>query len=216
MLACAVFAFETTLQPVGLLPLLSGCAASYLVSSLLMRNSMMTEKIARRGIRAPAEYMADVLDQVLVRDVASKKVVSFNAHDTVQKTRAWLATGAPEATHQGFPLVNEQGVLVGVLTRRDLLDPAVNDQRHLSALVRRTVKYVYDDSTVREAANHMVNHDIGRLPVVRRSSPRELVGIITRSDVLGAFQQHVDEGLPQAPTIRLSALMQRRKKVARG
>ena len=46
LLASAVFAFETTLQPVGLLPLLGGCAASYLASSLLMRNSLMTEKIA--------------------------------------------------------------------------------------------------------------------------------------------------------------------------
>ncbi len=52
MLASVVFAFETTLQPLGLLPLLGGCAASYLISMLLMRNSLMTEKISRRGIRA--------------------------------------------------------------------------------------------------------------------------------------------------------------------
>src|SRR5690606_13494351 len=77
MLASAVFAFETTLQPFGLLPLLGGCAASYLVASLLMRNSIMTEKIARRGIRTPEEYLADTLDQVLVREVASTGIVSL-------------------------------------------------------------------------------------------------------------------------------------------
>ena len=64
VLASAMLAFETTYQPYGLLPLLAGCAASYLVATLLAKNSMMTEKIARMGIRAPAEYMADPTPRV--------------------------------------------------------------------------------------------------------------------------------------------------------
>src|SRR4029079_5106222 len=99
MLASVVFAFETTLQPLGLLPLLGGCAASYLVSSLSMRHSLMTEKMARRGIQAPTEYFADVLPQVLVRDVSSRGVVSLQTTDTVGKTREWLTTGAKGTTH---------------------------------------------------------------------------------------------------------------------
>ena len=63
LLASVVFAFETTLQPLGLLPLLGGCTAAYLVSCLLMQHTIMTEKIARRGVRVPAEYSADFLDQ---------------------------------------------------------------------------------------------------------------------------------------------------------
>jgi CIC family chloride channel protein len=58
-LASVVFAFETTLQPLGLLPLLAGCAAAYLVSSLLMQNTIMTEKLARRGVVAPVDYAAE-------------------------------------------------------------------------------------------------------------------------------------------------------------
>ena len=61
LLASVVFAFETTRQPLGLLPLLGGCTAAYLVSCLLMRNSIMTEKIARRGVRVAGEYAADFL-----------------------------------------------------------------------------------------------------------------------------------------------------------
>ena len=75
LLTSVVFAFETTLQPFGLLPLLGGCAAAYLISSLLMRNTIMTEKIARRGVRVPTEYAADFLDQVLVRVAATREVV---------------------------------------------------------------------------------------------------------------------------------------------
>jgi H+/Cl- antiporter ClcA/CBS domain-containing protein len=202
MLACTVFAFETTLQPFGLLPLLGGCAASYLVSSLLMRNSLMTEKIARRGIHAPAEYVADVLEQVRVGQVASKKLVALKAEDTLRTVRAWLASGAGGTSHQGFPVINERGALVGVLTRRDLLDGVAGEEQPLSTHIKRMVKFVYDDCTVRQAANHMVNHQVGRLPVVRRAAPHEVVGMITRSDVLSVFQRHVDEAQPQRPTLR--------------
>ncbi|HEX2670074.1 MAG TPA: chloride channel protein, partial [Polyangiaceae bacterium] len=83
LLASVVFAFETTLQPLGLLPLLGGCSAAFLVSCLLMRNTIMTEKIARRGIKVPSEYAADFLDQVRVGDFATRDVIAFAATDTV-------------------------------------------------------------------------------------------------------------------------------------
>jgi CBS domain-containing protein len=211
MLACAVFAFETTLQPVGLLPLLGGCAAAYLTSSLLMRNSLMTEKIERRGIRAPAEYMADVLDQVLIRDVASKPVVSLRAEDAVSKVRAWLASGAGGTSHQGFPVLNDKGVLIGVLTRKDVLDPVVTDEQPLASVIKRSPKFVYDDLTVRQAAHHMVNHQIGRLPVVRRGPKPQVVGMVTRSDILSVFQRHVEETERQQPTIGWGSKVARRR-----
>jgi CBS domain-containing protein len=121
----------------------------------------------------------------------------------VDKVRAWLESGVAGTSHQGFPLVNDKGVLVGVLTRRDLLDPETAGDLELASLVKRTLKYVYDDCTVRQAANHMVNHQIGRLPVVRRDNPREVVGIVTRSDILSVFERHIDEAERQSPTIRL-------------
>ncbi len=62
LLASVIFAFETTREPTGLLPLLGGCAAAYLVSGLLMRNTIMTEKIVRRGVRVPDAYVAREVD----------------------------------------------------------------------------------------------------------------------------------------------------------
>src|SRR5205814_6111795 len=95
LLTSAVFAFETTLQPLGLLPLLGGCSASFLVSSLLMRNTIMTEKIVRRGVRVPAEYEADFLDQIPVREVASRTLVTLRGEQTLEEVRAWIAGGGP-------------------------------------------------------------------------------------------------------------------------
>jgi CBS domain-containing protein len=202
MLASAVFAFETTLQPVGLLPLLGGCAAAYLASSLLMRHSIMTEKIARRGVRTPAEYLADPLEQVLVTAVATPEVVTLPADDTVGQARGWIASGAPGTEHQGFPVVDPRGTLVGLITRRDLADASLPDDRRVADAVRHAVRFVYDDGTVRQAADHMVNHAIGRLPVVSRDRPHRLVGILTRSDVLSGYRRRVREANLQDPTLR--------------
>ena len=203
LLASAVFAFETTLQPLGLLPLLAGCAASYLVSCLLMRNSIMTEKIARRGISPPAEYVADPLEQVLVRQVCSRGVISLKADETLAVVRQWLTSGAKGTTHQGFPVLDDRGVLIGVVTRRDLVKLTDPDGRRIRDVIVRTPKYVYDDCTVRQAADHMVNHGIGRLPVVSRATPHKVLGMVTRSDILSGYRRRVEEARAEAPTIHL-------------
>jgi chloride channel protein, CIC family len=193
LLASVVFAFEATRQPIGLLPLLGGCAAAYLVSWAVAPHSIMTEKIARRGRRVPFEYASDFLDFQLVRDWASRAVVTVAADATLAATRAWIASGAGDTTHQGFPVVDPAGRLVGVVTRRDLLDPAVPDARRVRDVVKRPPAVVFDDHSLREAADHMVRENVGRLPVVTRAAPRTVVGMITRSDLLAAHAHRLDE-----------------------
>jgi chloride channel protein, CIC family len=193
VLASVVFAFETTLQPFGLLPLLGGCMASYLVSCLLMRNSIMTEKIVRRGIRVPSEYSADFLDQILVSEVASQGVVAIKAEDILADVRTWLASSQPGTTHQGFPVITKDGLLAGVLTRRDILNASASPQSCVRDLIRRPPVVVYSDCTLRDAADHMVNHGIGRLPVVVRGTASNVVGMISRSDILSSYRRKIDD-----------------------
>lgn len=192
LLASVVFAFETTRQPFGLLPLLGGCAAAYLVSSLVMRHSIMTEKIARRGGRVLTEYSVDTLAQTLVKDYGLRPVVTLNAEDMLEAVRAWLASGAQGTSHQGFPVVSPSGELVGVLTRRDLMDGSQPAGRRVRELVRRPLAVVFEDSSLREAADHMVREGVGRLPVVRRDAPKQVVGILTRSDLLAGHQRRLE------------------------
>jgi chloride channel protein, CIC family len=194
LLASVVFAFETTRQPVSLLPLLAGCAAAYLVALLLDRHSIMTTKLARRGASVRTEYAADHLAHVLVRDVMSRAVATLRAEDTVQQVRDWLALPAdasPErprgaSSHQGFPVIDDRGVLLGVVTRRDLHDAVASPGRTIRSLIRRAPIVVFERSTLRDAADLMVVEQVGRLPVVSRTRQQALVGIITRSDLLAA------------------------------
>jgi len=188
-----VFAFETTRQPLGLLPLLGGCSAAFFISCLFMRNTIMTEKIARRGVRVPGEYAADFLDQIQAGAAASRPVVSLLGGDTLESVRARIASHSPGYSHQGFPVLDADGFLIGVLTRRDLLDAENAGTRHVGDLLRRPAAVAFEDTTLREAADHMVRENVGRLPVVSRREPRKVVGMLTRSDLLAAHKRRLEE-----------------------
>jgi H+/Cl- antiporter ClcA len=203
LLASVVFAFETTRQPLGLLPMLVGCAAAYLVSLLLSRHSIMTEKLARRGASVRPEYAVDHLAQVLVRDVGVRPVVTIRADDDLGSVRRWLTAGADGATHQGFPVLDDAGRLVGVVTRRDLLDPSHGDALRVRVAVHRAPVVVYDENTLRDAADQMVLEHVGRLPVVRRGAEREVVGIVSRSDLLAAHAPRLEAAHRVRPVRRL-------------
>jgi CBS domain-containing protein len=105
--------------------------------------------------------------------------------------------------------VDETGLLVGVLTRRDLLADRPGSTP-LRELLRRPPVIVYEDSTLHDALNHLVNHDVGRLPVVPRDRRGTVVGIITRSNILAAYRRRLDEARLSDPHIRFSRRPQNR------
>jgi CBS domain-containing protein len=209
LLASVVFAFETTLQPLGLLPLLGGCTAAYLVSCFLMRNTIMTEKIARRGIRVPSEYAADFLDQVWVGEVASREVVTLDASDRLQEVRAWLDSGAAGALHHAFPVLDDADRLLGVVTRRQVLDKTKLDDARVASLLTRAPAVAFENSSLREAANLMVTEGVGRLPVVAPAEPSKVVGILTRSDLLSAHGRRLNEDDHVHPRMKMTPLIRK-------
>jgi len=216
LLTSIVFAFETTQQPFGLLPLLGGCTAAYLVSALTMRNTIMTEKIARRGVRVPSEYAADFLSQVGTGKACTREVVSLRSDDRLGDVRHWLNSGKAEAQHQGYPVLGENGHVLGVLTRRDLLDVRLPDMHRVGAMVRRAPIVVREDHSLREAADHMVAENVGRLIVVAARAPHGMVGILTRGDLLAAHTRRLHEAHDADRHIRVRRAIRSRWQRGRG
>jgi predicted transcriptional regulator len=101
------------------------------------------------------------------------------------------------------------------VTRRDLLDPSHPEDVVIASLVRRGAVVVYEDNTLREAADHMVRAGVGRLPVVSREAPRVVTGIISRSDLLSAHEDRLDAAHVTEQSLPLSAPWSRRQRVAR-
>jgi H+/Cl- antiporter ClcA len=210
-LASVVFAFETTREPAAILPLLAGCAAAFVVSGLLMETTIMTEKIVRRGVRVPADYEADPLVQIPVRGAASAPVVTLQADMPLERARAFLASGVPGSAHQGFPILNADRRLVGVLTRRDLLGAADRTAgTPIGDLLAQPAITIPEGATLRDAADRMARAGIGRLPVVADDAPTRVVAILTRGDLLDAYAARLKQADRTARHISLRALYARR------
>jgi CBS domain-containing protein len=203
LLASVVFAFETTRQPLGLLPLLAGCVGAFLVSLLRMRSTIMTERLERRGAPVQTEYAADYLSQVLVRDCATDEVETLEADRTIESARAWLASGEPGTTHQGYPVVQRDGTVLGLVMQREIAAADLKQVQTVGQLVRRAPVIIYENQTARNAADHMVREGIGRLLVVDRAAPTRLTGILTRSDLIEAHKRRLDAATKARRGIKL-------------
>ncbi len=209
LLASVIFAFETTLQSSGLLPLLGGCAGAYLISTTLMKHTIMTEKIARRGLHVPSEYAADHLARVLVRDGLSRQVTSLRQEQSIGEVRAWCRAHTEGSAHGGWPVLDEQGELMGVISRKDIFSAERSEDDAIGAAIHPIPAVVFEDNTLREAADLMVMEKVGRLPVVLRGAPLQVVGILTRSDLLHAHESRLEEEHKAFQTIPVSSLWQK-------
>lgn len=207
LLASIVFAFETTLQPLALLPITAGCAPAFLVSALLMKHTIMTEKIARRGVQVPVDYAADFLERISVREVASSQVVSLLANQTLGEVRSWIAQRGPGSTHHGFPVVDQRHRLVGLISQRDLLDLREPDSKRVGELVRGPFVVTFKDNSLRQAIDLMAREGLGRVPVVERDNPGKLGGILSDSDVRSAIRAWLEESEEAKRTLHWRALL---------
>lgn len=193
LLTSIVFAFETTLQPFALLPLTAGCTAAYLTSGVLMKHTIMTEKVERRGIHVPTDYSADFLSQILVRDVATYQVVTLRADQTLQEARDWLASDQPGSSHHGFPVIDAEGRLVAMISEFELTHSHEPATKRIGEIARPPLAVAFEDHSVREAMDLMAREKLGRLPVTRRDDRNRLVAIVSGSDIRAGLRWHLEE-----------------------
>ncbi|WP_046791731.1 chloride channel protein [Tatumella morbirosei] len=202
-MASVVFAFETTQQYHGILPLLAGCTASFLVSGLMMQQTIMTGKIHRRGVRVPSDYSSDYLATISVGMICSRDVVFIEANRTVQNMRQWLDQNSRETQHQGYP-VKTNGHIIGVITRKDISNTSLPPGMTVGDCLTRPLLTISETHSAREAADYMVESDVGRLLVISDGPGPKITGIITRGDLLAAHSRRLkDQKQRQAGTNEL-------------
>lgn len=122
-LTSIVFALETTGQINGLLPLLGACLAAYFVSFFLMKGSIMTEKINRRGVKTPDVYEPDALQAVTVRELmtASNGPIAFSPACHVSDDAGLAAEMLGEYNTESIAVKDDDGQIIGVITARSIL-----------------------------------------------------------------------------------------------
>jgi chloride channel protein, CIC family len=195
--AFIVFAFEITHDYNAILPLMLGCVIADLIAIRYLRSSIMTEKLARRGLFVPEAYEAGVLQIVRVGEVMRRDVQPISPEMTIGELAERMARGeAAVNLTQGLPIVDKEGGLLGVVTQGDLLRGLEGDATgKLTVLEAGSNNPVvaYEDELAHDAMSRMLQHNIGRLPVVSREDPRHMVGYFNRSSILEAWSKQMHE-----------------------
>ena len=195
--AFIVFAFEITRDYNAILPLMLACVIADLIAIHYLPSSIMTEKLARRGLRVPGEYEAGVLQVVRVSEVMRKDVQPIAPEMTVGDLAERMSRGeASFNLTQGLPIIEKDGKLAGVVTQGDLLRALEADPKGTATVQEagtRNLVVAYPDESVFDALFRMLQNDIGRLPVVSREDTKEMIGYLNRSSILGAWTRQMEE-----------------------
>jgi H+/Cl- antiporter ClcA len=188
-----VFAFELTHDVGSLLPLLVACTLAHLVSVLVLRRSILTEKVARRGFHVMREYAVDPLEALFVREVMLPVVHTLAPDVRASELRRILQHDPAVRRQRLYPVLADGAGMVGVVGQSDLVLPDGDDDRPLSALMHRSVVTAYPDETLRVVADRMAEHQVGAVPVVERAKPRAVVGIVTSVELLAGRRRQLEE-----------------------
>jgi CBS domain-containing protein len=194
-----IFAFEITRDYNSVLPLMLVSVIADGIAMLLMPNSsIMTEKLARRGLRVHQDYETDVLSQARVADTMERELSTIAAKTTVGALAALIAQHDPVvARHEALLILDDAGKLAGIITRGDLLRALDKDSSGAMTVQQAgstRLVVTYPDELVSEAASKMLRYDIGRLPVVDRADHDKAVGYLGRSGVMAArLRRYQDE-----------------------
>ncbi len=181
-----LFAVELTGDIALLGPLLAASGAAYAVTVLLLKRSILTEKIARRGQHVVREYSVDPFELLRVADVMVREVDTVPAEMTVDQAIAFFSTD-DEHRHKSYPIQSRDGRVIGMVARADILRWRTEPDVHSESLFDRrsddSLVVGHADETVARLADRMAAEDVGRVPIVEHGTMR-LVGLVSRKDLL--------------------------------
>jgi H+/Cl- antiporter ClcA len=184
-LTATFFATELTGNTHVLVPLIAACATAHAVTVLLMKRSILTEKVARRGHHLVREYRVDPFALTRVREVMTTNVESVPASMTLHGAAAFLT--APETRHPSFPVIDAEGRVLGVID-----PPAILRWRRIGRHRKATlgellagskITLAYPDEYLEALSDKLLLANVSHLPVVSREGER-LVGYIGWKDMM--------------------------------
>ncbi|MCF3109127.1 chloride channel protein [Niabella sp. CC-SYL272] len=185
LLTSILFALETTGQVHALLALLAACALAYFISFYLMEHTIMTEKIARRGVRTPVNYTPDVLEQYQVKDVMSNEALLINNDNQIADVRRWLDQH-PDARASYFIIAGSDHQLRGVVSSSSLQSEHQDPTARVDTLIKRKSVWVRENGSLKTAVEIMLRFNVDLLPVTNKD--QVVIGSINYKNIMTAYQ----------------------------
>jgi H+/Cl- antiporter ClcA len=202
LLTSIIFAVETTAQSNALLPLLSACIASYFVSFFLMQNTIMTEKIARRGVKTPDSYEPDILEAITVQQVMNENETLISEENTIREVVEWLNKNTAY-TNNYFLVVNNEGLFKGLISTAALFNSQHDFGNKIGSLILLKPVIISATSSLRAAVEIMAREGVDVLPVTAGEDRNQLAGVLSYKDVISAYRKGTEEHEKNVPHISI-------------
>ena len=179
--------FEMTGDYKIMLPLMIACVISTLVVKWISSDSIYTMKLARRGIDILKLKNEDLLEKIKVSEAMFRKVITVNESKTVSDAESLLKS----TSHRGFPVLDSNGRLKGMITHQDIYN-ALKDGRGgitFAEIMSDNLVTCYPEETLKNALEKLGAHDIGRIPVIENNDTGKLIGLITRKNIISTYNK---------------------------
>jgi CIC family chloride channel protein len=190
-LSAILILFEMTGDYKIILPLMIACIIGSLASGQLLKESIYTLKLARRGVKISAGKEVNVLRSISVKDVMNTAVETIPENLSLGK----LAEKIPMSKYNSFPVVDEEKNLTGILSFIDyhgaVFDENLKDLVVAKDLATQDVVTVTLDDNLYGALEKITLKDFSILPVVSPDNPLKLMGVLSRRDIIGAYDKAV-------------------------
>lgn len=209
-LTSITFALESTMQSNALLPLLGACTSSYLISFFFMKNTIMTEKIARRGVITPDSYQPDPLSKINAGQITKTNTLILNTEDSVQEVLTVLKNKQLKQHH--FLVKDADGLFAGILNIQALSSKDHNVAK-IATYIKQDLVYINNVDTLKRALEILFLNKQEYAPVLAVDQ-NEIIGILTQKDILNAYNQHLLQD--EEVTTYLSLKRQRKRVLVRG
>lgn len=196
-----IFALETTGQSNALLPLLATCSASYFTSFFLMENTIMTEKIARRGVKTPDSYEPDILEKINVEQVMDDSGLILSTENSIEETIDWLEK-EPEYKSNYFIVSTSEGEYKGIISSSQLYNKINLPETKLESLIKQKPVSVENYNSLRTAIEIMANEDIDVLPVLSNET-QHIIGILSYANIISSYKSGLADHQRNRPHISL-------------
>jgi len=193
-LTCIFMITEMTGNYGGLPSLIICCITSYTVARILLKGgSIYTIKLIRKGIYL--DLPQPVLSEVSVGEAMHKEVIAVSPLCRISEVR----DGIYRCNYTGFPVVDE-GRLVGMITFDDIrrIPPHEQEKMTVKEVAVRAPTTINPHQSAKMAMDIMYENDVGRLAEVEKDNAQKLIGIITRSDVIRAYEREMKRSQDEA------------------
>ena len=200
-----IFALELTHDINVLLPLLVAAMIAHGFTVLVLKRSILTEKVARRGYHLSREYAVDPLEILSARDAMRTNLVALPAESTPHQARKTISLPHGPRGQYLYPVIDTEQRLRGVITRKQLAqlmqDPSPERRTLQEAASQATV--AHPDEPLRVIVNRMAESGLTRFPVVDRGDDGKLLGMISLRDLLSARTRNLEEERARERVLRI-------------